>query len=84
MSATQTANVTITRKNRQTGTRVTVTKKGDKWLTICEEHKATAEHTSRSARDVAARTPTVWCTACDKALKAAERKAAREATAATA
>lgn len=70
---------TITRRNRQTGTAVTVTKQADKWITVCEDHKTTAAHKSRSARDLAARTPADWCGDCAKAHKAAQRAAAREA-----
>jgi hypothetical protein len=75
---TDAANVTITRKNCQTGTRVTVTKDGDTWLTVCEDHETKTEHKSRSARDIAARTPADWCAGCAKALRAAESKAAPE------
>lgn len=74
----------ITRKNRQTGTAVTVTKKADKWITVCEDHTATAEHKSKAARDKAARTPADWCEQCGKDLKAQQRKAAREEKAAAA
>lgn len=57
-----------TRRNRQTGTRVTVYRDGPQWFTICEDHRQAAEHyTGRAARDWAA-APATWCTSCSEEL----------------
>jgi len=76
--------VTITRKNRQTGTPVTVTTAaalqknpddGGKWAIKCEAHGTIQQVTTKAARDIEARTPGKWCNGCKKIAQGAARKA---------
>jgi hypothetical protein len=53
-----------TRKNRQTGTMITVYREGRDWFTICEDHAEAVQHeTAALARSWAAE-PAVWCSQC--------------------
>ena len=62
---------TITRKNRQTGTMVTVVSESIvqldadmKWWTICEDHSRLIGHETRKAAEEWATEPKTWCGVC--------------------
>src|SRR4051794_25704909 len=74
----ETKQVTVTRKNKETGTKVTVTfaaglkldpEKGA-WATKCEDHGAIAQWDKIATRDEQARHPSKWCYESAKDLKA--------------
>lgn len=68
------SSTTTTRRNRQTGTLITVTSAAAEgldpatpWVTICEDHGGCIGHyTLREARDWAAE-PAAWCDGCAEA-----------------
>lgn len=64
----------LTRKNRETGTKVTITEREGEFVTLCEAHQKSATHKSRSARDLAARKPSAWCTGCARVVKVGPSK----------
>lgn len=65
-------NTEKTRKNRQTGTMVTVTEWGGQYFTICEDHEIAVGHENKTQARSWAAEPLVWCAGCqDKRNKAA-------------
>ncbi len=63
--------MSITRKNRQTGTRITVgsavelgLNDGEGWLTICEDHGWITSHPTRALAERHAPDPLGWCEVC--------------------
>ena len=65
----------VTRKNRQTGTHVTVAHANDcglelepdhtVWYTICEEHSQCTGHLTRAIAESWASAPLGWCEVCN-------------------
>lgn len=53
-----------TRKNRQTGTLITVYREGKDWYTICENHEVSVWHQTGTQAHSWAAEPMVWCAGC--------------------
>jgi hypothetical protein len=53
-----------TRKNRQTGTLITLTNWNDQWFTICEDHQNAVGHETKTAAMQWTSAPATWCAGC--------------------
>lgn len=62
-----------TRKNRQTGTMITVYREvGLGWFTICENHGTATQHQNGAQAREWAAAPIVWCEGCQNASEDAQ------------
>lgn len=65
----------VTRRNRQTGTMITVCSAAefgadpaDPWLTVCEDHNQLVGHPTRRLANWHSADPAGWCSDCNNTL----------------